>query len=209
MFGSIKNKASGGLGKIQDKTSGNDTEDIDPKEIANIQDRLDPDEQVLMAVRQSKLHSTSVKLNTNSIFVTDRRILIVSPKKLGLAVDVEDYTYDNITGIKLVKGMLHSSIELTMPGSSELSKPNRILGFHMGSSLVGGEVAGAIEGLPREKAEKIVEIVRKKIREYKEQRNTPTTIQQQQSPLDLLKTKFVNGEITEEEFEKKKKILES
>ena len=37
----------------------------------------------------------------------------------------------------------------------------------------------------------------------------PSQQQPQQNPLDILKTKFVNGEITVEEYETKKKILES
>ena len=46
------------------------------------------------------------------------------------------------------------------------------------------------------------------MREARARRNAPQQVAAPQSPIDMLKAKFVNGEITTEEYEAKKKILE-
>ena len=55
---------------------------------------------------------------------------------------------------------------------------------------------------------KCMRFIEKKIREARDRRNAPQQAAAPQSPIDMLKAKFVNGEITAEEYETKKKILE-
>ena len=181
-----------------------DTEDVDPQEVEKIKDRLEPGENVLMAVRQSRMRpgGTMTGLTPNTMFVTDRRLLVRNPKMLGLSEDIEDYPYDQITSVKLVKGVMSSAIRFTMPGMTELSKSHSMFGFG------GGDDTGTIEAIPKGKAEKMFEMIRSKVQEAKSSKSQHAVIQQRQNPLDLLKTKFVNGEITAEEYEAKRKILE-
>ena len=193
------------IGYIDEKISGEGTEDIDSREIDKIQKRLDPDEQLLMAVRQSRVKPGGAAIITpNTMFVTNKRMLVRNPKKLGFAVDIEEYPYDTITNVKLTKGIFSSSIQITIPGMTEMSKVDRAF------TIWGRDDTGVIDAIPKAKAEKMYEIIRAKVKEIKERKDAPSVVQQQQqqSPLDLLKTKFVNGEISAEEYEVKKKILE-
>jgi len=45
-----------------------------------------------------------------SVFVTDRRVIKMRPKTLGLKGDIIDYRYADMTNVKLNKGILRSSI---------------------------------------------------------------------------------------------------
>lgn len=182
---------------------GEKAEDVDRDEIKRIEEHLDPGEEMLLVVRQSRVRpGGAAVLTPNTIFVSDRRLLIRNPKLFGFRENIEEYAYDQITSVKLVKGVFSSSVELTIPGMTEHSKADR-------KSFVvwGREDVGAIDALPKDKAEKMIKIVRERIKDAKEAKLRPA-VSERQSPLDLLKTKFVNGEITEEEYERKRKIIE-
>lgn len=186
------------------RNSNNETPDVDPKEYEKIQDRLDDGETVLMAVRQSRIKPGGAAILTpNTIFVTEKRMVIRNPTKMGLGENIEDYSYDQITSVKLEKGLLSASIQFTIPGMTEMSKSDKWSGLPWGRSD-----EGVIDAIPKGKAEKLFKIIRDGVDNAKKQKNQPSVVQQQQNPLDALKMKFVNGEITKEEFEEKKAILE-
>lgn len=85
-----------------------------PKEIQNI---LEFDEKVLLAFQQAGLGGKVMGLE--SIFVTDRRVIKMKPKTLGLRADVNDFLYKDMANVKLNKGMLRSSIGINMRFMSE------------------------------------------------------------------------------------------
>jgi hypothetical protein len=76
-----------------------------PKEVQNI---LEPDERVLLAFQEAGLGGKLTGLE--SIFVTDRRVIKMRPKTLGLRADIMDYRYKDMASVRLNKGMLRSSI---------------------------------------------------------------------------------------------------
>ena len=163
--------------------SGDNDTDVDPKDVDKIRDMLDSDEDLLMTVRQTRLGNVSVTgRNICTMFATNKRLLVVKPKSFGFSEDVEEYSYDQITSVKLAKGPVSSAIKFTMPGMTELSKSSGIFG---GGS---NDDTGAINAIPKDKAEKMFEIIRAKINDAKERKSQPSTVvqQQQQSPLDLL-----------------------
>lgn len=107
MFGK-KDKKSSGLTKK------------DKQEIAKIQDHLDSDEKVLIVAQQSKYKPGGAFIaGGNIIFVTNKKILLRNPTMLGLRACVEEIPYDQLTSVKLEKGVFSSSVILHSPGLSE------------------------------------------------------------------------------------------
>jgi hypothetical protein len=85
-----------------------------PEEIKCV---LDANENVLLAVQQAGLGGKTMGLE--SIFVTDKRVIKMTPKTLGLRSDVTDFNYKDMANVKLDKGILRSSIGITMRFLSE------------------------------------------------------------------------------------------
>ena len=131
-------------------------------ETDKIRDRLDDGENVVMWVRQSRIKPGSVGgINPNSIFVTEKRVIIRSPVTFGLAEHIEEYFYDQITNVRLEKGVMSASLIFYIPGMTELSKGGRQFLWRKGDR-------GTIDAIPKKDAEKIYDYVREKIREAKE-----------------------------------------
>ena len=66
-----------------------------------------------------------------------------------------------------------------------------------------------IKGVDNDEGKAIVELIHEAVEKLDEQSSTPSVIvNNQQDPITALKMKFVNGEITQEEYEMKKAILE-
>jgi hypothetical protein len=108
-----------------------------PKEVKDI---LEFDEKVLLAFQQAGLGGKFTGLE--AIFVTDRRVIKVKPKTLGLRADVDDYLYKDMANVKLNKGIVRSGIGIKM---------------RFGSDNV------AIENIPKEGANKIYKMIQEGI----------------------------------------------
>jgi len=185
-------------------------------EIEKVKEFLDPDETVHIVAKQTRRKpGGAVMLAPNSIIVTDRRLIIRNPTMGGLRNSMQDFPYDKIVGIKLQKGIFTSTIDITTSGMSTQGKPG-----HFGVRWGKGE-DNAIDGIEKNKGDEIVKFVRTKMEEIKNQQSANQQSANQQSanqqsannstsedPLTLLKKRFVMGEITKEEFEEMKAILE-
>jgi hypothetical protein len=80
-----------------------------PEEIKKI---LESDEKVLYGVQQAGLGGKIAGLE--SIFVTNKRVIKMKPKTLGLRADIEDYLYKDMSNVKLNKGIFRSGISVVM-----------------------------------------------------------------------------------------------
>ena len=194
MFGKKKNKD-----EIHHDTEITDKKAL--KEIEKISDRLDDDEEVLEVAKQGRMNPGATSLTTpNTIFATDRRLIIRNPTMLGARQNVEYFDYDKITNIKLEKGILSSTIVLSYPGMDKLA----------GLLTWGREDDGEIDGIPKDKAENILQIVRNAIVEAKKESQKPVQVVQQISTADelakLAKLKE-QGILSDKEFDKMKKDL--
>ena len=177
-------------------------------EIEKVKEFLDPNETVHIVAKQTRRKpGGAVMLAPNSIIVTDRRLIITNPSMAGLRKSIQDFPYDKIVGIKLQKGIFTSTIDITTSGMGSQGKPG-----HFGSRWGKGE-DNAIDGIEKNKGDEIVKFVRTKMEEIKNA-NQQSANQQSASnpisedPLTLLKKRFVMGEITKEEFEEMKQILD-
>ena len=119
-----------GLGKNED-ASIQPLDNDDVNEIKKIQEMLNPNEDVLVVARQSRVRPGGSAVTPNIIYATNRLIIIRDPQMLGIKENVVDIPYDVITSVKLEKGLLSSTIKFEAP------------------ELVGSKRLGMIEGIVR------------------------------------------------------------
>jgi predicted DNA-binding ArsR family transcriptional regulator len=150
-----------GIGNKDDKGYSHDIKKSiidkgDLEEINKISEILNPDEKVLLVARQSKIKPGGSYFTPNTIYATDRRLIIRDPYMLGLKANVVDIPYDIITSLKLEKGVLSSTIRFKAAGLMSSTK------LGMMDSIIEGEddQTGIIEAIPKDKAEDLLEIIR-------------------------------------------------
>jgi len=174
-------------------------------EIQKIGNMLNPNEKVLLVARQSRFLPGGSALTPNIVIATDRRIIIRDPYVLGLKSEIVDIPYDVITSVKLLKGVLTSTILFKAPALVNQSKlgllDEDIEGEH--------DQGGVIQALPKGKAEDLLEIIRRGIR-GNNRTDEPSvqvgslSIADELSKLSKLKDQ---GVITAKEFDEMKKQL--
>jgi hypothetical protein len=204
---------------ITDITDGEELEEI--RKIAHM---LNPDEKVLLVARQSRFKPGGSRLTPNTIYATDRRLILRDPSMLGLKAEVVDIPYNLIANAHLKQGVFSSSVIFTAPGLFNANIGNRIQGVkRLGVSEHGEN--GEIDAIPKIKGDNLIEIIRNGITQIKANpsigynktntRNTNTTevggekssVVEELEKLADLKQK---GVISEDEFIKMKaKILKN
>jgi hypothetical protein len=152
-------------------------------EIMQIAERIDGDEKVIMVIRQTKnpLKPGSSLITPDTIFATTKKIIIRNPSALGLRQNIEIYNYEQIVDVKLEKGMFSSTIAINVPGSV---------------------FDGYIEAIPKSDAEELLKIIYEGIKEKK------NSSSDEDDHLMILKKRYAKGEITKEEYEDMKSVLE-
>ena len=192
-----------------DKNQGTFVTDITNKdelnEIEKIKNMLNPNEKVLLVARQSRFLPGGSALTPNVVIATDRRIIIRDPYDLGFRSEIVDIPYDVITSVKLMKGVLTSTILFKAPALVNKSK----LGL-LDEDIAGeDDQDGAIQALPKGVAEDLLEIIRRGIQGYNKT-NEPMvqvasmSIADEINKLSKLKDQ---GIITATEFEEMKNRL--
>jgi hypothetical protein len=192
-----------------DKNQGTFVTDITNKdelnEIEKIKNMLNPNEKVLLVARQSRFLPGGSALTPNVVIATDRRIIIRDPYDLGFRSEIVDIPYDVITSVKLMKGVLTSTILFKAPALVNKSK----LGL-LDEDIAGeDDQDGAIQALPKGDAEDLLEIIRRGIQGYNKT-NEPVvqvasmSIADEINKLSKLKDQ---GIITATEFEEMKNGL--
>jgi hypothetical protein len=204
----------------------NITDKEDLEEIRKIANMLNPNEEVLVVARQSRLKPGGSKMTPNIVFGTDRRIIIKDPHMLGMREEIIDIPYDMITGVKLDKGIFSSSIIFKAPGlisSGRLRNMEKVTGHEddQNNNNISME-NGVITAIPKEKAEDLIEVIRNGMGKIPEQASSSLAYQQKQqnyraSPtsssisiadeLTKLAKLKEQGVISESEFQKMKQDL--
>lgn len=192
--------------KISPKTSSS----LDPdeaNEVLKISDLLDPDEKVLLVAKQSRIKPGGAFTTPNTVFATDRRLIIRNPTMLGMRENVEDIPYDQITSVKIERGIFSSSIVIRSPGLSELSRLSKASGL-----LAWGRAEdGSIDSLPKDKADQLLLIIKNGMAEAKKKKEQSHRVVNQQisvaDELSKLAKLKEQGVLTDEEFAKMKQDL--
>jgi len=79
-----------------------------PDDIKNI---LGPNEKVELYIKEKIYHP---QINIDSLIITNERIILRHPHAVRLKRDYTDYSYSDIAGVTLDKGILRSTIKLTL-----------------------------------------------------------------------------------------------
>jgi hypothetical protein len=119
-----------------------------PDDIKNI---LGSNEKVELYIEEKIYHP---RINIESVIITNERIIFRQPHALGLKKDYTDYSYRDITNVTLDKGILRSTIKLTLRNGEE-SQGNQ----HEGKTL-------DLDNLPNDLAEKGYGIIRENIGKF-------------------------------------------
>ena len=116
-------------------------------EISKITEYLDVSETVLVVATQSRWLPGGSPVTPNTVFATDRKIIIRNPMLLGLREHVDYYEYNDIVSIKHKQGHFTSSLLITAPGMATGSRSDC-------------NEDGIIGAVPKQKAMEIVRISR-------------------------------------------------
>ncbi len=134
----------------------------DQEEITKIASRLDQDEFVEIVAKQSKFKPGGSAVTPNTIFITNKRVIIRNPTMLGARQKVDAIAFNQITSIRLVKGVFSSTIALRAYGYQE-----------------------DIQAIPKDLAEKIVEYIKNAMKQQPATPSVPSSVPKQQSSLSL------------------------
>jgi hypothetical protein len=180
------------------------TDEEELKEIKKIEKILNSDEKVLLVARQSRLMPGGSAVTPDNVIATDRRVIIRDPYMLGLKAELIDIPYDVITSVKLQKGVFTSTILFKAPTLLNKSKLGLI------DENIGGEddQEGVIEALPKDKAEELLEIIRRRMKSTGNGESTSNvdsmSVADELKKLSKLKQ---DGILSESEFQKMKQHL--
>ena len=148
------------------------------QEIEKIREELRSGEEVIFSTTQLQLRKPS------TFFITTERIIARSPGLINSTID--SVQWDDISNYSMFKGKL----------------------LRAGIKVFSAHGTMQIDDLNKDDTKRIREFIDENMKKVKDAKSQGHVIQQAQSPLDQLKTKFVNGEITQEEYEARKKVLE-
>lgn len=84
-----------------------------------IKNGLDKGEQIQFYARQSRHRPGGSFTTPDSIFVTNKRIIIRDPSLLGVRENIVSISYDKITSIELERGLFSSKIIIKAPGLTD------------------------------------------------------------------------------------------
>jgi hypothetical protein len=148
------------------------------------------DEQAMGIIRQSRLKAAATP---DFIVITNQRIIRYSPSALGLHKEMEDHRYEDIANLKMEKGILFATITLK----------HRF----MSQDLI-------LDNLPSRQVDYIFRLIQENLKQMSSASVSPAAAGQPtppgppEDPLQVLKLRFARGEITREEFEEMKSVLE-
>lgn len=84
-----------------------------PEDLTNI---LSPNEKVEIYLKQKFYH---LKIDIDSIAITNERIILRHPHALGLKKDYTDFNYGDIENVTIEKGIARSTIKITLKFGGE------------------------------------------------------------------------------------------
>ncbi|MGH9975922.1 MAG: PH domain-containing protein [Nitrososphaeraceae archaeon] len=128
----------------------------DMGEIRRIQNLLNPDENVIIVARQSRILPGGSYVTPNTIYATEKRLIIRDPYMLGIKENLIDIPYDVVTSIKLDKGLFTSTIRFEAPALVGSKKLGMVHGIIHGNN----DHEGVIQAIPKAKAEDLIEVIR-------------------------------------------------
>ena len=190
------------------------TDKEDLEEIKEIAEMLNPNEEVYVVARQSRLKPGGSAFSPNIVFGTDRRIIIKDPRMLGLRENIVDIPFDMISSVRIDKGVFSSNIIFKAPGlisSGRRGKLDKMMEGYGDTSEI-AEEEGIITAIPKNKAEDLLEVIRngmdrdREVYRHPQQQQQPSSISIADELIKLANLKE-KGIISEDEFLQMKQDL--
>jgi len=187
-------------------------EQIDPE----IMSLLSEKEQIIVSASQKRLVPGGSIHTPNVIYVTTHRVLFKDPKWLGMKANIVDVHYKDISNIRLKRGIFstevylearHHSDEVRLPAVDKDIAAEIHLMIQKG---IRGELLEQSDTLdiPKDAASVNADLSRS-------DNNTKDPINHEavlspkiDDPLKILKIRFAKGEISKEQYEEMRKMLE-
>jgi hypothetical protein len=164
------------------------------EEIKKIAKYLKPDEDVLMVVTQSRLAPGGSTVTPNTIFITNKKLILRNPMLLGLRENVLSIPYEEIMAVNMEKGLFSCEVIISAPGlTSDLEKFTK----------ASGKRAPAIAAIPKETAVEVVRLIEDRIALAKGKQPSDSKYDE----LKKLKELRDLGIISEIEYEEKRSDL--
>ena len=174
----------------------------DMNEIGRIQDVLNPNESVIIVARQSRILPGGSYVTPNTIYATEKRLIIRDPYMLGIKENLIDIPYDVITSIKLEKGLFSSTIRFEAPALVGSKRLGMIHGMIHGNN----DHEGVIQAIPKAKAEDLIEVIRFGM--YHKELECLHNTDKENSPVLALKSNQLGGFSIADELTKLMKLKE-
>jgi hypothetical protein len=142
------------------------TDEDELEEIRKIAKMLNADEKVLLVARQSRIKPGGSYFTPNTIYATDRRVILRDPSMLGLKEEIVDIPYNVILNAHLDRGILSASVIFDAPGLFNPTMNNRFPGLKRLNANEHGE-NGVIDAIPKSKADALIQIIRNGINQVR------------------------------------------
>lgn len=159
-----------------------------------IKETLLDGEKVLYAVQQSRLKQL---ITPDSIFITNKRVIIHRPTTFGLRRTIQDYKYVDMANTEIDQGFISSDIKIKMRFLSEPVLLERI------PTKVAREMFKTIqEGIENRLSESVQETVFKPplTQAFVEEPKVEQESTQEEDLMNILQRRYVTGEITKKEY---------
>ncbi len=135
---------------------------IDAGDVKAVNKILWPDEKVEMTVRQRRIGPGGSLITPTSVIATDKRIIVLNRVNLGIRQDFEVIPYRHITSVRLVNGVVASSVFI------------RIQGFDNDKGLLpNGKQEGEVDGLSQSAAAALANLINKKMDAFSSDSSVP------------------------------------
>ncbi|MGN6347770.1 MAG: PH domain-containing protein [Candidatus Nitrosocosmicus sp.] len=142
------------------------TDEDELEEIRKISKMLNADEKVLLVARQSRIKPGGSYFTPNTIYATDRRVILRDPSMLGLKEEIVDIPYNVILNARLDRGVFSSSVVFDAPLLFNPTMSNNFPGLKKLNPDEHGE-NGVIDAIPKSKADTLIQIIRNGINQVR------------------------------------------
>ncbi len=126
--------------------------EVDQQELKLVEDDLWPSETVMGTVKQRRILPGGSLITPTTVFITNKRIIIMNRASAGLRKDFEIIPYNKITSVRLEHGIISSSVFV------------RVEGYDKDVGLLShGKEEGEIDGLKNRDAQELVRMLNENI----------------------------------------------
>lgn len=148
----------------------------------SIQEWLEPGEKILYSISQKRTSGGGVR--PKKIIVTDKKIIRKS--YFMMRASMNSWNWNEISRLEYIPSIMSHTLVICPHGVDEVN----------------------IESLPKKEVEEIVNLGNELIKPLKKDLESTVVEKQTEDPLSVLKIRFAKGEISKEEYDDMKKVLE-